>query len=300
VTRAEQTTPTPRNEHPVLEPARLVFGQLGIAIEPPAVVVMASGVRYLDPQARASDSFRTFDGAFDLFEAAGFNCEQFRSSDPGVFLEAARREHALVDRRWKATPMFSNFPQRHPQSDATVIMPVALSEFTEESVRVTSVSGDRTVSYARFVEADLDVWGYAAPVPSLQAIVSPNRYKFAERAQRSLRLLLQRMLNASDGLCVVDRFLATRPGRAELDRYRTELSAVCCGDPSFFRSTLTEAIDAYGQAFVSENTRQGFEKSAELHAEFLGGDDAALGEIARTERSALSDPRRAPILQRTA
>ncbi|TFD19196.1 hypothetical protein [Cryobacterium sp. TMS1-13-1] len=298
MTPDEQAMPARRSEHPVLEPARLVFGQLGISVEPLAVVVMASGVNYLGQYAKTLEAFGGFDGAFDLFEAAGFNCEQFRSSDPHVFLEAARREHDLLERRWKATAMFSYFPQRLPHSDVTAILPVALSEFTDESVRITSISDDRAVSYADFVETELEVWGYAAPVPSLHAIITPKRYLFAERARRSLRLLLQRMLNASDGLCVLDQFLASRPDRAEIDRYRARLRAFGCGDLSFFRSTITGAIDTYGESFVSEKTRQGFDKSAKLHVAFLAGDDAALAEIAQTERTALCNPRRATMLQR--
>lgn len=276
-------------EHPVLAPARLLFDQhLGIKIDPVAIVVMSSGVRYLDPIG-SSDAFGGFDAAFDLFEAAGFNCEQFQTNDCHQFLETARREHRLSESRWRATPFYSLYPEIDPVEGSSVVVPVGLSEFGDRSVRVTSKFADRAIDYREFLDASLDVWGYAAPVPSLQAIIAPARFGFAASARRSLRLLLQRMHVALNALPMLEGFLDTEPTTGDLDLYRRRLRAVCSADASFARSLLVDAIDAFGSSFVPEATRSGFVLSSRLHHEFLAGDDRALAEIARVERAALDN-----------
>jgi len=273
------------HSHPVLAPAGMIFDVLGITVEPSAVVVMASGVRYADPN--GVDDFGGFDAAFDLFEAAGFNCEQFRSVDVGPFLDAARREHALAERRWKATPFYSLHPECDPATGLTTVRPVALSEFADSAVRITSTFADRIVSYDDLMRHNPSPWGYAAPVPSLHAILAPTRYDFAARARRSLRLLLMRLATARDGLSRLESFVSSRPSRASLDTYRRGVAALSARDDTFHRSVLVTAIDKYGAGTVPDATRAGFARSAALHVEFLAGADAALGEIARVERAAL-------------
>jgi len=271
--------------HPALVPAGMIFDVLGITVEPSALVVMASGIRYADPG--GLDDFGGFDAAFDLFEAAGFNCEQFRSVDVGLFLDAARREHALAERRWKATPFYSLHPERDPVSGETTVRPVALSNFGDASVRITSTFDDRTVSYDDLQRGESSLWGYAAPVPSFRAIVAPTSYDFATRARRSLRLLFLRMTTARDGLSRLESFVSSRPLRENVRAYRRGVAALGAGDDSFHRSVLVTAIDSYGADTIADETRAGFARSAALHLDFLGGDDAALAEIARVERTAL-------------
>lgn len=276
-------------EHPVLAPARLLFDEhLGIKMDPVAIVVMSSGVHYLDPSGRA-DPFGGFDSAFDLFEAAGFNCEQFRTYDPHQFLDAARREYRLSKSRWKATPFYSLYPETEPVEGVSILVPVGLSEFDDHGVRVTSKFSDRTISYGEFMGVTLEVWGYAAPVPSLRAIIAPGRFGFGDSAKRSLRLLLQRMHVSLDALPMLEGFLSTKPTTEELDMYRRRLRAVCGSDTSFARSLLVDAIDAFGSSFVPEATRDGFVRSSKLYGEFLAGDDRALAGVAREERAALDN-----------
>jgi len=281
----DASTPFGPQSHPVLAPAGMIFDVLGITVEPSAVVVMASGVRYADPN--GFDDFGGFDAAFDLFEAAGFNCEQFRSAEAGPFLDAARREHALAERRWKATPFYSLHPERDPVTGVTTVRPVALSEFGDSTVRITSTFADRTVSHEDLMCVDPSPWGYAAPVPSLQAILAPTRYDFAARARRSLRLLFMRLATARDGLPRLESFVSSRPSRESLHTYRRGMAALSARDDTFHRSVLVTAIDKYGAETIPDETRAGFARSGALHVEFLAGADTALDEIARVERAAL-------------
>nr|WP_181063018.1 hypothetical protein [Pseudoclavibacter sp. RFBI5] len=277
--------------HPVIAPAQLVFGHLGIEIEPVAVCAMASTFRYVRPIADGRDEFGGLEAAFDLFEAAGFNCEQFRTADSAQFLEAARREHALTERRWRAAPMYAIHPETDPATGSRVLLPVALSEFDAASVRVTSIYADRSLSYRELSSASLTSWGYAAPVPSLRAIIAPSRFSFARRAARSLGLALQRMRVAEDGLSMLSDWLATRPSRGDVAAYRHRLRAVSCGDSTYGRARLVDALVAYGGANAHDATRLGFLRSAGLHRAFLDGDDTALTAIVAVERAALETVR---------
>ncbi|WP_295850615.1 hypothetical protein [uncultured Microbacterium sp.] len=281
----DASTSLARHSHPALAPAGMIFDALDISVEPSAVVVMASGIRYADPD--GLDDFGGLDAAFDLFEAAGFNCEQFRSVDAGPFLDAARREHALAERRWRATPFYSLHPECDPVSGATTVRPVALSEFGDTTVRITSTFADRTASYEDLLRGESSLWGYAAPVPSLRAILAPARYDLAARARRSLRLLFLRMATARDGLSRLESFVSSRPLREKTQAYRRGMAAMGADDDSFHRSVLVAAIESYGTATVPDETHAGFARSAALHLEFLDGADAALAEIARVERAAL-------------
>ena len=281
-------------EHPVLAPSRLIFDSLGIVVDPVALVVMASGVRYADPSRRTTDEFGGFDAAFDLFEAAGFNCEQYRSVDAGIFLQAARREHDLAERRWRAIPFWSFWSPwsaavgRSGSRAYPPVLPVALSAFDDDSVRVTSVTGDRRVDFEELTAAPQRVWGYAAPVPSLRAIIAPSRYDMTPRAERSLRLLLRRMAVAADGLPSLEAFLDSSPGPAAIEEYRRIVAQASAGDSTFARSTLAEAIERYGHGAVGDEVRAEFARSAELHRAFLDDDDdPALRETAVVERRAL-------------
>ena len=290
-TSAIPASTTPAAPHPVVAPAQLVFGHLGIEIEPLAVCAMASAFRYVRPIADGRDEFGGLEAAFDLFEAAGFNCEQFRTADSAQLLEAARREYALTERRWRAAPMYAIHPETDPTTGSKVLLPVALSEFDSASVRVTSIYADRPLSYRELSSASLTSWGYAAPVPSLRAIIAPSRFSFARRAARSLGLALQRMRVAEDGLPMLSDWLASHPSRGDVAAYRHRVRAVSCGDSSYGRTRLVAALDTYGGANAHDATRLGFLRSAELHRAFLDGDDTALTAIVAVERAALETVR---------
>lgn len=290
-TAAGQSRASTAPEHPVFAPARLIFGHLGIEIDPLAICSMASTFRYVRPAGDELDEFGGLEAAFDLFEAAGFNCEQFRTTDAAQFLEAARREHALTSRRWRAAPMYGFHPETDPRTGSPVLLPVGLSEFGDDDVRVTSIYDDRVLTYAQLLETTMACWVYAAPVPSLRAIVAPTRFSFERRAERSLGLVLQRMRVAEDGLPMLADWLASRPTSADVAAYRRRLRAVSCGDDTYGRQRLVDALAAHGGALDTEATRVGFRRSAELHTAFLAGDDAALTAIVTVERAALDAAR---------
>jgi hypothetical protein len=262
--------------HPFVVPARVIFGAVGIVVDPVALVVMGGGIRYVDA---TGDDVGGFDAAFDLFESAGFNCEQFRSVDPFQFLRAARREYAVSALRWRAVPMWSLRRER-----AGCPVPVALSDFTDDSVRVRSTAGDRYMGFDELVSHAMPVWGYAAPGFSLRAITSPAAFDVDARATRALRILRNRMSVARDGLPRLEAFIAASPTRGDLDLCRRHMAESCAGDPGFARGVLADAI---GRFYKGAGARDDFAASADLHAAFLDGDDAALSEIALLERHAL-------------
>lgn len=270
--------------HPLLPPLQHVLRTLKVELRDDDVLLLAGAFNRSDPRADPawSGPARGLDAFFDFAEAAGANCELFRSADATLGVRRARELARLAERRWRPTPILAILAVDGEP------MPVVLDRVDAEGCECRSSIRTERLTWADVESRWLDGSVLACPVPSLQMMVAPDRYDPAEALHDALLHQFVTLATGVDGLAVLESWLERRPSPDELAGYRDRARRVLRsngdwgGDGRRMLAVLTRRHLPVAESLASE-----FERVADAFDAFVAGDDAALAESVDLERNAL-------------